>query len=45
MATSSGASLEYTRGLLDAYAQKGNTTVDALVSGLKSIDTNVITEN
>jgi hypothetical protein len=43
--SSSGVSLRYTRGLLDFYAQKSNSTVDALVSGLKSIDANIITES
>ncbi len=45
MTSSSGASLRYTRGLLDTYAQKSNTTVEALVSGLKNLDTNGITES
>jgi FecR protein len=43
--TASGASLHYTRGLLDTYAQESNTTVEALVAGLKHLDSNTITES
>jgi FecR protein len=45
MTTASGDSLHYTRGLLDAYAQKSGTTLETLVSGIKTIDTNTITES
>jgi hypothetical protein len=44
MIASTGATLENTRRLLDTYARKTGTTLDQIISGARSIDTNTITE-
>jgi FecR protein len=44
MMSSSGATLQNTRWLLDTYARKTGTTLDMLISGAKNIDPSTITE-
>jgi FecR protein len=44
MMSASGLTLTNTRGLLDTYAKKTGTTLDSLISRIKTLDTNIVTE-
>jgi hypothetical protein len=43
MQSASGVTLSNTQIMINTYAQKTGTSVDALMSSLKNIDTNTIT--